>query len=141
MSSEQISCDLQPVHAPGSIQPCGALIAADGADDTIVFGSQNLPAWLSRSIEDVLGRPLGEVLGGEQLRRLKQRDLRPASPETLRPFECTIAAPERTSTLDALVHAHQGHTVLELFDHTDFALPLADAERFRRRRAPGGCPA
>jgi light-regulated signal transduction histidine kinase (bacteriophytochrome) len=134
VSAEQISCDLQPIHAPGGIQPCGTLIATDSANDTIVFGSRNVAVRLGRPIEDLLGRPLGELLGEEQSGRLKQRDLRPVSPETLRPFECRIVVPGRPpSTFDALVHAHHGHTVLELFDHTDFSLPLADAERFRRR--------
>jgi diguanylate cyclase (GGDEF)-like protein len=52
------TCDREPIHTPGSIQPHGALLVADMHDLRISHISANLPAGL-------LGRTIAEVLGTE----------------------------------------------------------------------------
>lgn len=62
-------CALEPVHIPGAIQPHGALLGVR-SDGHITHASENLPAFLGRSTQDVLGRPLEEAIGEPAARML-----------------------------------------------------------------------
>lgn len=128
-----VSCDLEPVHTPGRVQSFGALIAARAADDVIAWASANVERFLGRAPADLLGSTLAELLGREQLGRLKQRNLQAGAPDTIRPWPCAIAAEDRTRRFDCLAHVHDGLTVLEFLPQVDFDLAVEDAERFRRR--------
>lgn len=57
------SCDREPIHVPGSIQPHGALLSCrDGPDLTVVRASANLARFLAVDAAGALGRPLAAVL-------------------------------------------------------------------------------
>ena len=65
-------CDLEPIHIPGSIQPHGLLLIANARSLEIVAGAGDIdgrlaPNWLSRSLYDVLGAPIGTQLAGLHL--------------------------------------------------------------------------
>ncbi|MCW2851444.1 MAG: histidine kinase, partial [Nocardioides sp.] len=57
------TCDTEPIHVPGAIQPHGVLLAV--ADETleVVMASINTDSLLGRAADEVLGRPLAAVLG------------------------------------------------------------------------------
>jgi light-regulated signal transduction histidine kinase (bacteriophytochrome) len=65
------ACDREPIHIPGFIQPQGALLTIRPTDFVMIQASANLAdilglsagMSLGRSLHDVLGRPLGELLG------------------------------------------------------------------------------
>lgn len=66
------TCDREPIHIPGSIQPSGALLVIEGEEWTVLQASENIDALLGQSVDAVLGRTVEEVLGasqGSQLRR------------------------------------------------------------------------
>lgn len=63
-----ISCDSEPIHIPGSIQPHGLLLIADGATLRIVGGAGQIEERLTR---EWLGRPLADVIGGEGVDMLR----------------------------------------------------------------------
>jgi light-regulated signal transduction histidine kinase (bacteriophytochrome) len=63
-------CDREPIHIPGGIQPHGLLLATEGPELLVRRASRNTSEILDRGVETVLGRPLAEALGPEQVRRL-----------------------------------------------------------------------
>lgn len=56
------SCDREPIHIPGTVQPQGCLLACDFRGRMVVRRSDNVQSMLGLS-EDPLNRPLADVLG------------------------------------------------------------------------------
>ncbi|NUR08881.1 MAG: SpoIIE family protein phosphatase [Nocardioidaceae bacterium] len=56
------TCDREPIHVPGAIQPHGVLLAVD-ADDVVVTVSGNVADVLGPSVEEATGATLTELLG------------------------------------------------------------------------------
>lgn len=61
------NCANEPIHLIGSIQPAGVLLAVDRKSFVIRAGSRNLDSIFSLAAIDAIGKPLGELLGNEQL--------------------------------------------------------------------------
>jgi light-regulated signal transduction histidine kinase (bacteriophytochrome) len=57
------SCDREPIHLPGGIQPHGFLINVDPEDFTVRQVSENTTELFGRSIPEILGRKLDELVG------------------------------------------------------------------------------
>lgn len=55
------TCDAEPIHMPGAIQPCGALLRVDPAALVITHASANLRAYFDCAAEAAIGRALYEV--------------------------------------------------------------------------------
>jgi light-regulated signal transduction histidine kinase (bacteriophytochrome) len=64
------ACELEAIHMPGAIQPCGALLMADLDSHTVVHASANLAEFLPTQAASVIGRPLQAVLGSDLLATL-----------------------------------------------------------------------
>ncbi|WP_193611163.1 SpoIIE family protein phosphatase [Nocardioides lijunqiniae] len=62
-ATDLTTCDTEPIHVPGAIQPHGLLLAV--ADETleVVMASANTVSLLGLATDDVVGRPLADVLG------------------------------------------------------------------------------
>jgi chemotaxis family two-component system sensor kinase Cph1 len=58
------TCDREPIHIPGAIQPHGVLVAVD-QDLTVVMVSTNSDDLLGVAAEQALGRPLSGIVGAE----------------------------------------------------------------------------
>ena len=101
-------CDREPIHIPGTIQPFGVLFALDG-ETSVTQVSDNVSDHLSLGVDDVLGRPLGEIVdppGAEEVRSvLREQRWHDANP-------LSIAA--RGKRFDGMVHHHEGAAILEL---------------------------
>jgi diguanylate cyclase (GGDEF)-like protein len=61
--SHRSSCEWEPIHIPGSIQPHGAVLAVLSDGLLVTHASANLAAILGRPAEAVLGRPLQTAVG------------------------------------------------------------------------------
>ncbi len=57
------TCETEPIHIPGSIQPHGVLLAVDETDWRVAVVSRNAEGLLGRPVPDLLGAPLSAVLG------------------------------------------------------------------------------
>lgn len=68
-----LSCDRDPIHIPGSIQPHGILFAVDAADLRILQVSENCEARLGVPARDALLRGLTDVLGRRIVGPLSER--------------------------------------------------------------------
>jgi light-regulated signal transduction histidine kinase (bacteriophytochrome) len=55
------NCDREPIHIPGSIQPCGILLALEGEDLRVLQASANLPEFLDVPAGGAIGRPLAQL--------------------------------------------------------------------------------
>ncbi|WP_437493714.1 ATP-binding protein [Sorangium sp. So ce1014] len=103
------NCDREPIHIPGAIQPHGALFVLQEPALVVTQVSANVGGFLGMGPEDVLGAPLGKVLGelaGERVRQALDREhLEESNPLALavsgRPF-------------DGILHRHLGATILEI---------------------------
>src|SRR3954468_3249844 len=71
-SSDQSLCEQEPIHAPGAIQPHGALVAASVDGFRVTHASLNLADFLGQAAESVLGRKLETVVGDSTCRVLHQ---------------------------------------------------------------------
>ncbi|GAB2861398.1 SpoIIE family protein phosphatase [Nocardioides pacificus] len=59
------TCDREPIHIPGAVQPHGVLLALDAGLDAIAMASANCAAMLGIAADDALGQALREVGGAE----------------------------------------------------------------------------
>ncbi len=57
------SCEREPIHIPGAIQPHGALLALHPADWTLAAYSANAPAVFGIEPADLRQRPLDALIG------------------------------------------------------------------------------
>ena len=76
------SCDTEPIHIIGAVQPHGALAAADASSLRVDYASLNLEAFTGVSAHDLLGQPLERLLGAANVADLLARDIAPLGPET-----------------------------------------------------------
>lgn len=103
------TCDREPIHVPGAIQPHGVLITFSEPAFTIAQVSANISAHLAMTPDAVLSRPLTDVVGPAFERQLRAALAREHLDE-VNPLEVTIAG----TRFDAIVHRHCGATILEL---------------------------
>ena len=57
------TCDQEPIHAPGAIQPQGALLVARKSDLGVTHVSANIADFLGLAPQEVWGRSLPQLLG------------------------------------------------------------------------------
>jgi PAS domain S-box-containing protein len=60
--SDILSCDSEPIRYPGAVQPHGALLVLDAQSRLIEAASESCQSILGVSPENLLGRPIGEIL-------------------------------------------------------------------------------
>lgn len=102
VSAQLGSCDLEPIHIPGSIQPYGVMLIAD--DHGIIVG-------YAGAAGDVLGQSLETVFGKSAAtvdRELPDSGVRVVGGATLHGHKC-----------DAVAYRSGGHLVVELTEKTD----------------------
>lgn len=111
VSIDLTNCDREPIHIPGLIQPHGALLVLQSSLE-IVQVSKNTDAVIGRQPEDLLGKPLSELLDQAQIQRIQHclsEDF-----ESVNPLRLSIATPEGLIDFDGIVHCWDGLVVLEL---------------------------
>ncbi|MEJ7606772.1 MAG: GAF domain-containing protein, partial [Bryobacteraceae bacterium] len=111
-------CELEPIHIPGAIEPHGGLLVLSEPDLVIVQVSTNTLPLLGIATEKLLGMSLGNVLAEEDVHRLTSGHFR----EGQRRYVAGLRVRNQDTIFEALVHRHQGLTILELepsFSSTD----------------------
>lgn len=108
------SCDKEPIHKIGAIQPIGVLIAVDATSLIIEFASTNTDDTLGYSHPELLGKSLTAILGEANCAELRDRSLQPTMPDLLRPWFLSARKPDGAIVeLECYPHAHDGRIVLE----------------------------
>lgn len=106
------SCDSEPIHLPGSIQPHGVLLVLRAADRVILHVSENFAAPTGASAADLVGKPLGAAFT-------------PAAAHWLEARLSSAMIDFRPSYLGILEQAGQRHEVLA---HTSGASLIVEFE-------------
>src|SRR6476659_4356535 len=86
------TCDREPIHIPGSIQPHGLLLVLSATDLGVVAASANAIPILAPSLADLLGRPLDSVFDEPSCAAIRQAT---AGGEAARPGGIAIQARPR----------------------------------------------
>lgn len=101
-------CVLEPIHAPGAIQPHGALLLIDPCSTEIVQASANTGVLLGRDAASLLGRQLEVLTGSEAAARLRAV-IEAGADEAPNPTAVTVAG----RTFDVILHQADGLVVAE----------------------------
>lgn len=76
------TCEAEPIHLPGAIQPHGVLLALDEGLG-IVMASTNVGRQLGVAVEEAIGRPLSDLVGARLADAVAQRVAAGVSAEPL----------------------------------------------------------
>lgn len=108
------SCDTEPIHMIGGIQPIGALVAVDEATMSIEFASRNTDAYFGHDCAALLGQPLSALLGEDNCAQLLRQNLQPSTPDLLKPWFVALTKPDGTRVdFECFAHRHEGRIILE----------------------------
>jgi chemotaxis family two-component system sensor kinase Cph1 len=101
------SCDREPIHVPGSIQPHGIMLVAEKTTLTVRHGAGDLERVFQT--EQWAGRPLADFLGEEVARKVALVSATAAK----RAFIDTIRAPG-AALLDVTAHIIDNYLIVEI---------------------------
>jgi len=127
------TCDQEPIHLIGAVQPHGALIAIDGDRFTVEFASRNAASFIGVGPEKILGKDIAKLIGAGNARQLRTLTLGPSNPELLSPWFISFSGPDGTQIdLECLPHRSNGHIILELM-HAEPAPARVWEDEYLRR--------
>ena len=128
------TCDWEPIHLIGAVQPHGCLIAFGEHDHRIAYASANTMDYLGVSHDAVLGSPAQNVLGHACLDALFDRPLDASEPQLLRPWFAEITPLAGASRkLELVAHRNNGHIVLECLSTKEHPGAIWQEEIARQR--------
>ena len=106
-------CEMEAIHTPGVIQPNGALLVVDPANQTVLQASANLQEFLGVPPEAALGRLLAELITADNADKIQalpiRGDLQPSVPALFH-----LQRDNRQFSLAVQVHRSEGNWVLEM---------------------------
>ena len=108
-SGDLTTCEREPIHIPGTIQPHGVLLALSGPDLAITQASDNVSRHLGTEAVALLGRPLADLVDVASAEAIGSA-LRTGRWEQVNPWPIRVG--ERA--FDGIVHRHDGVAILEL---------------------------
>ncbi len=105
------NCDREPIHILGAIQPIGFLIAVS-SDWLVARVSRNISQFFDVTPEDLLGRPLTDIMTPIAIHGLRNRvAMLRGSDSVERIFGCTVI--EGHDPFDVAIHMSGGQIVIE----------------------------
>ncbi|MBO3459028.1 ATP-binding protein [Aetokthonos hydrillicola Thurmond2011] len=123
-SVDLTNCDREPIHIPGLIQPHGILLVIEEPELKIIQVSNNTFELINRHPEELLNKPLKNLLSSKQVLSIKQCLLEEF--ETVNPLKISIKNNKKEDILfDAIIHRYDGLLICELEpknlqENTDF---------------------
>lgn len=102
------SCEQEPIHIPGHVQPHGALLVLAEPDLRVLQGSANLAAHSGVELSAILGAPLSARF--DDVAREVAAALAQPEPSDHNPLSLTLGG----AAYDGLVHRQDGVVILEL---------------------------
>ena len=119
------NCDMEPVQTPGCVQAHGVLLVLRLADLSILQASDNVQAIFGMAVGDLLGQPIGKVIGpGGQARLLDMLTTESTDRNPL--YLLTLPGRHNgVGALDVTTHTADGVVILEFEStgRTDAAEP------------------
>ena len=110
------NCEREPIHAPGSIQPLGALLTFATASGIIKHASTNLGQYVQLQTLPVRGRSLTDLLGAEAHANIEKALTRRPGGTVRYEVVDLPARPEagQALALKAIVHTYRSVSFVEL---------------------------
>ena len=108
-------CDREAIHAPGAIQPHGALLALRASDLVILQASANARLLLGMEAQALLGQPVSVLLGDAQamtLARLLETLNARGEARSDTPLHITLAVDGKIERFDSTLHRSTGAAVV-----------------------------
>lgn len=105
-------CDREPIHIPGLIQPHGVLLVLQEPDLTIIQVSSNTLELIGHPPQELLGKPLLNLLAPKQIATIRQylsEDFEPVNP-----LDISIKRAAKMLRFDGIVHRQNALIILEL---------------------------
>jgi chemotaxis family two-component system sensor kinase Cph1 len=125
-SVDLTTCEAEPIHIPGRVQPHGVLLVLDDPGLVVSQVSANAAELLCTSPADLIGRSLDTLLSPDSLARLAEvaslTDPRPLAP---------VLLTSRGRQFDGVAHRHAGRLILEM-EPSDAAAPGVDPDQLVR---------
>ncbi|ARV57575.1 cyanobacterial phytochrome A [Nostocales cyanobacterium HT-58-2] len=106
------NCDKEPIHIPGLIQPHGVLLVLQDSTLEIIQVSSNTQEVIGRQPQQLLGKPLSDLLDAKQIKKIQQclsEDF-----ESINPLNLTIKHLNKSICFDGIVHCIDSVIILEL---------------------------
>ncbi len=111
-SVDLTNCDREPIQIPGLIQPHGVLLILQEPDLKIIQVSNNTLAFLGQQPQDLLGKPLSNLLPPKQIYALQQ--CLSEEFEYVNPLDIFIKIQTKLLRFDGIVHRFDSLIFLEL---------------------------
>lgn len=136
MSSRTVNletCDQEPIHLIGAVQPHGALIAVNKDSLIIEYASVNTASFVGAPPDEILGKELSILIGAENAHALPTSPLVPSLPKLLKPWFFTFQALDGTTIkAECLPHQSNGLIILEFIHPETAPAPVWEDELLRR---------
>jgi light-regulated signal transduction histidine kinase (bacteriophytochrome) len=110
------SCEREPIHIPGKIQPHGALIAVDSDTLVITYASGNTGKFLGFETGDILSRNIAQVFPVNEWNSLKKW-LNTDDFTSINPLKTKLIVNGKPHTFDVILHRTGSNLVLEFEDY------------------------
>lgn len=127
------TCDREPIHLIGAVQPHGALVAIEFDSHTITYASANTFEFVGRAPEAILGKPISFLIGAENEAQMPPFPAETTTPELLKPWFITFdSANGETIQAECLPHRNKGHIILEFLQPQSGPATVWEDELLRR---------
>ena len=103
------SCDREPIHIPGRVQPFGFLLALNN-DFTIAAKSANAGEFLKRT--ELIGCPLRDIFGRESTSLIRERLMSAQGPDSVERLFAVVLRGD-LPPFDLAVHRSGNHLIVE----------------------------
>ncbi len=128
IQAEQVylaNCEPEPIHAPGNIQPHGALLVLQDPELKILQASRNVEQFLGIPAPSLINRHLSVLFDGEQIDRLNSYASQ-ENIEIINPIKLSVEILGQPVVFDSTIHRNDGVLILELEPTTsnDAELPF-----------------
>lgn len=110
-SVDLTSCDREPIHILGAVQPFGFLLAVS-PDWIVVRASENAADWLGQPVADMLGLPLSDILDLEAIHVIRGHLQTLRGPDAIDRIFDTVLQPGGPA-FDIALHVSDGDIILE----------------------------
>ena len=127
------TCDQEPIHLIGAVQPHGALIAFNCETHLIEYVSANALDFVGYAPEAILGQPIANLIGAANVEQLPSFPAETTTPELLKPWFIKFTG-ENGEPINAecLPHRNKDHIILEFMQPEDAPATVWEDELLRR---------
>jgi two-component system, chemotaxis family, sensor kinase Cph1 len=106
------NCDREPIHIPGAIQPHGVLLVLEASTLNIIQVSNNTKELIDRQPEDLLNKPLSDLLDLKQINSIQECLI--GDFDNINPLPISIECQKKYLQFDGIIHQFDRLILLEL---------------------------